>query len=224
MNAPLYPNRGRMSGLSEDGKADRVVDKNGMVNPKWVQRVFIEVEVPRNHVECDGDDMAVHNVGGPGRRANAPLAQLVESIRLISERSPVQARQGARFTPRGAYSIRKSVTILQRRSPSVRIWGLFTSRNLNQQHMIKRNQAWFWKIFRAIKSIIIFSLRMIAATILGLISIVSIFEWYEKPLNIHLLILAIISIFIVVRQIVIMTYESEKWFRGVICDASPFKT
>lgn len=51
-------------------------------------------------------------------------------------------------------------------------------------------------------------LRMIAATILGLISIVSIFEWYEKPLNIHLLILAIISIFIMVRQIVIMTYES----------------
>ena len=76
--------------------------------------------------------------------------------------------------------------------------------------MIKRNQAWFWKIFRAIKSIIIFSLRMIAATILGLISIVSIFEWNEKPLNIHLLILAIISIFIVVHQIVIMTYESEK--------------
>ena len=63
-------------------------------------------------MECDGDDMAVHNVGGPERRANAPLAQLVESIRLISERSPVQARQGARFTPRGAYSInRKSVTI-----------------------------------------------------------------------------------------------------------------
>lgn len=82
--------------------------------------------------------------------------------------------------------------------------------NLNQQHMIKRNQAWFWKIFRAIKSIIIFSLRMIAATVLGLMSIVSIFEWYEKPLNIHLLILAIISIFIVVHQIVIMTYESEK--------------
>lgn len=77
-------------------------------------------------------------------------------------------------------------------------------------YMIKRNQAWFWKIFRAIKSIIIFSLRMIAATVLGLMSIVSIFEWYEKPLNIHLLILAIISIFIVVHQIVIMTYESEK--------------
>ena len=82
--------------------------------------------------------------------------------------------------------------------------------NLNQQHMIKKNQAWFWKIFRAIKSIIIFSLRMIAATVLGLISIVSIFEWYEKPFNIHLLILAIISIFIVVHQIVIMTYESDK--------------
>ena len=49
--------------------------------------------------------------------------------------------------------------------------------------MIKRNQAWFWKIFRAIKSIIIFSLRMIAATVLGLMSIVSIFEWYEKPLD-----------------------------------------
>ena len=30
------------------------------------------------------------------------------------------------------------------------------------------------------------------------------------PLNIHLLILAIISLFIVVHQIVIMTYESEK--------------
>lgn len=34
---------------------------------------------PRNHVECDGDDMAVHNVGGPERRANAPLAQLVRA-------------------------------------------------------------------------------------------------------------------------------------------------
>lgn len=77
-------------------------------------------------------------------------------------------------------------------------------------YMIKRNQAWFWKIFRAIKSVIIFSLRMIAATVLGLISIVSIFEWYEKPLNIHLLILGVISIFIVVHQIVIMTYESDK--------------
>lgn len=76
--------------------------------------------------------------------------------------------------------------------------------------MIKRNQAWFWKIFRAIKSIIIFSLRMIAATVLGLISIVSILSWYDKPFNIHLLILGIISVFIVVHQIVIMTYESEK--------------
>lgn len=81
--------------------------------------------------------------------------------------------------------------------------------------MIKRNQAWLWKIFRAIKSVIVFSFRMISATVLGLISIVSIFEWYEKPLNIHLLILAIISIFIVVHQIVIMTYESENDF-GVI--------
>lgn len=76
--------------------------------------------------------------------------------------------------------------------------------------MIKRNQAWFWKIFRAIKSVIIFSFRMIASTILGLLSIVSIFEWYDKPFNIHLLILGIISIFIVVHQIVIMTYESDK--------------
>lgn len=76
--------------------------------------------------------------------------------------------------------------------------------------MIKRNQAWLWKIFRAIKSVIVFSFRMISATILGLISIVSIFEWYDKPFNIHLLILSIISIFIVVHQIVIMTYESEK--------------
>ena len=82
--------------------------------------------------------------------------------------------------------------------------------NLNQQHMIKKNQAWLWKIFRAIKSIIIFSLRMIAATVLGLMSIVSILSWYDKPFNIHLLILGIISVFIVVHQIVIMTYESEK--------------
>lgn len=137
--------------------------------------------------------------------------------------SPVQARQGARFIPSGCYSI-NYFTKVQRRSPSVRIWGLFTSRNLNQQHMIKRNQAWFWKIFRAIKSIIIFSLRMIAATVLGLMSIVSIFEWYEKPFNIHLLILGVISIFIVVHQIVIMTYKSEKWFRGVVRGTSPFKT
>lgn len=82
--------------------------------------------------------------------------------------------------------------------------------NLNQQHMIKRNQAWFWKIFRAIKSITIFTFRMVLATVLGLMSIVSIFEWYDKPFNIHLLILGIISVFIVVHQIVIMTYESEK--------------
>lgn len=34
MNAPLYPNRRRVSGLSEDRKADRVVDKEGMVNLK----------------------------------------------------------------------------------------------------------------------------------------------------------------------------------------------
>lgn len=77
-------------------------------------------------------------------------------------------------------------------------------------YMIKKNQAWLWKIFRAIKSIIIFSLRMVLATVLGLMSIVSIFEWYDKPFNIHLLILGIISVFIVVHQIVIMTYESEK--------------
>lgn len=37
----------------------------------------------------------------------------------------------------------------------------------------------------------------------------------RKPFNIHLLILAIISIFIVVHQIVIMTYESENDF-GVL--------
>lgn len=161
-------------------------------------------------MECDGDDMAVHNVGGPERRANAPLAQLVESIRLISERSPVQARQGARFTPRGAYSIKENqsqfatqVSVREDMRPFFRILKTTI-------YMIKRNQAWFWKIFRAIKSIIIFSLRMIAATVLGLISIVSIFEWYEKPLNIHLLILGMISIFIVVHQIVLMTYESEK--------------
>ncbi len=76
--------------------------------------------------------------------------------------------------------------------------------------MIKRNQAWLWKIFRATKIVIVFSFRMISATVLGLISIVSIFEWYDKPFNIHLLILGIISVFIVVHQIVIMTYESEK--------------
>lgn len=76
--------------------------------------------------------------------------------------------------------------------------------------MIKRNQAWLWKIFRAIKSIIIFSIRMIAATVLGLISTVSIFEWYERPSHIHLLIFGIVSVFVVINQIVIMTYESDK--------------
>ena len=50
--------------------------------------------------------------------------------------------------------------------------------------MIKRNQAWFWKIFRAIKSIIIFSLRMIAATVLGLMSnSVNNFEWYDNAIQ-----------------------------------------
>jgi hypothetical protein len=77
-------------------------------------------------------------------------------------------------------------------------------------YMIKRNQAWFWKIFRAIKSITIFTFRMVLATILGLASIVAIFEWNEKPSHIHLLIFGIVSVFVVINQIVIMTYESEK--------------
>ena len=77
-------------------------------------------------------------------------------------------------------------------------------------YVIKRNQAWFWKIFRAIKSIIIFTFRMVLATILGLASIVAIFEWNEKPSHIHLLIFGIVSVFVVINQIVIMTYESEK--------------
>lgn len=38
MNTPLYPNRRRVSGLSEDGKADRVVGGKGMgkseISPK----------------------------------------------------------------------------------------------------------------------------------------------------------------------------------------------
>lgn len=76
--------------------------------------------------------------------------------------------------------------------------------------MIKRNQAWLWKIFRAIKSITIFTFRMVLATILGLASIVAIFEWNEKPSHIHLLIFGIVSVFIAINQIVIMTYESEK--------------
>ena len=130
--------------------------------------------------------------------ANAPLAQMVRAFRVAGS-SPAG----------GAYSIRKSATIATQVSvrEDMRPFFRFLKTTI---YMIKRNQAWFWKIFRAIKSIIIFSLRMIAATVLGLMSIVSIFEWYEKPLNIHLLILAIISIFIVVHQIVIMTYESEK--------------
>lgn len=141
--------------------------------------------------------------------ANAPLAQLVESIRLISERSPVQARQGARFTPRGAYSIRKSVTIATQVSvrEDMRPFFRFLKTTI---YMIKRNQAWFWKIFRAIKSIIIFTFRMVLATILGLASIVAIFEWNEKPSHIHLLIFGIVSVFVVINQIVIMTYESDK--------------
>ena len=76
--------------------------------------------------------------------------------------------------------------------------------------MIKRNQAWFWKIFRAIKSITIFTFRIVLATILGLASIVAIFEWNEKPSHIHLLIFGIVSVFVVINQIVIMTYESDK--------------
>lgn len=52
--------------------------------------------------------------------------------------------------------------------------------------------------------------RMVLATILGLASIVAIFEWNEKPSHIHLLIFGIVSVFIVINQIVIMTYESDK--------------
>lgn len=141
--------------------------------------------------------------------ANAPLAQLVESIRLISERSSVQARQGARFTLTGAYSIRKSVTFANQVSVREDMRPFFRILKTTI-YMIKRNQAWFWKIFRAIKSIIIFTFRMVLATILGLASIVAIFEWNEKPSHIHLLIFGIVSVFVVINQIVIMTYESEK--------------
>ena len=76
--------------------------------------------------------------------------------------------------------------------------------------MIKRNQAWFWKIFRAIKSMIVFSFRMVLATILGLVAIVSIFEWYDNPFSVHLLILGLLSVFVVVHQLVIMTYGAEE--------------
>lgn len=40
------------------------------------------------------------NCAGVDSPANAPLAQLVESIRLITGRSLVQAQQGARFAER----------------------------------------------------------------------------------------------------------------------------
>lgn len=45
-------------------------------------------------MECDGDDMAVHNVGGPERRANAPLAQMVRAFRVAGS-SPA----GSTFHP-----------------------------------------------------------------------------------------------------------------------------
>ena len=51
---------------------------------------------------------------------------------------------------------------------------------------------------------------MVLATVLGLASIVAIFEWNEKPSHIHLQIFGIVSVFVVINQIVIMTYESEK--------------
>ena len=138
--------------------------------------------------------------------ANAPLAQLVRAFGVAGS-SPA----GGTFHPNGCLFNQKIKVTIFATQVSVREDMRPFFRILKTTiYMIKRNQAWFWKIFRAIKSIIIFSLRMIAATVLGLMSIVSIFEWYEKPFNIHLLILAIISIFIVVHQIVIMTYESEK--------------
>lgn len=41
MNAPLYPNRRRVSGLSEDGKTDRVVDKKGMGKSEMSPREYL---------------------------------------------------------------------------------------------------------------------------------------------------------------------------------------
>lgn len=75
--------------------------------------------------------------------------------------------------------------------------------------MIKRNHLWILKIFRAMKKAVIFAFRMITATVLGLISIISIFEWNDNPIRIHLLLLGVISVFVVVHQIVIMTYGKE---------------
>lgn len=63
MNASLYPNRRRVSGLSEDGKADRVIDKKGMGKSEMSPKSIYRGGFPQNHVAVDGDDMAVHNVG-----------------------------------------------------------------------------------------------------------------------------------------------------------------
>ena len=124
--------------------------------------------------------------------------------------SPVRVRQGARFTPNGclfnqkiSHNFATQVSVREDMRPFFRILKTTI-------YMIKRNQAWFWKIFRAIKSIIIFTFRMVLATVLGLASIVAIFEWNEKPSHIHLLIFGIVSVFVVINQIVIMTYESDK--------------
>lgn len=75
--------------------------------------------------------------------------------------------------------------------------------------MIKKDHVWFLKIFRAIRKAIVFAFRMLTATVLGLISIISIIEWSENPIQIHLLALGLISVFVVFHQIVIMTYGNE---------------
>lgn len=141
-------------------------------------------------------------MGFPGKRSLSSVGQSLWGRRFKPGRehvSPlgvlIQSENQSQFT--------KQVSVREDMRPFFRILKTTI-------YMIKRNQAWFWKIFRAIKSITIFTFRMVLATVLGLMSIVSIFEWYDKPFNIHLLILGIISVFIVVHQIVIMTYESEK--------------
>lgn len=70
MNAPLYPNRRRVSGLSEDGKADRVVDKKGMGKSEMSPREYLSRWIPAKSCSSGGDNMAVHDVDSSERRAN----------------------------------------------------------------------------------------------------------------------------------------------------------
>lgn len=143
--------------------------------------------------------------------ANAPLAQLVESIRLISERSPVQARQGARFTLTGAYSIRKSFTIATQVSvrEDMRPFFRILKTTIYMGHGITGRIK---EISKAVVKQVMNTLRMAFMAILVVAAILALSYWFEDPLKRAVFLLggASVILYVIIKILAVKSYGDEE--------------